>query len=85
MKVKKIIFCSMFFVIFVLPHYAQFKKHGPKFSGDLNLNSSYNISNFDEVFEYVILNYNESFILLNNPIIIFFIVAFFFQKILSWV
>lgn len=85
MKIKKIVFLSMFFVIFVLPHYAQYKKFGPKFSGDLNLASSSRISTFNETFNYVVLNYSDSLILLNNPIVIFFVVAFFFQKILSLV
>ena len=82
-KIKELTFLSMFFVVFVLPHYAQYKKFGPKFSGNLNLEKSSNISSLEDLLQFVVLNYHDSLLLLNNPIIIFFIVAFLFQKILS--
>ncbi len=83
MKLKKIFAVIFFSIIFVLPIIIQYFTNGPLLSGNDYIENRAFIQNFNDLINYLSLNVKDYLYFLSNPIFIFFIVAYFVQKIMS--
>tara|TARA_B100000927_G_C16230751_1_gene375316 strand:+ start:143 stop:406 length:264 start_codon:yes stop_codon:yes gene_type:complete len=82
-KTQKIITFFAFLLIYVFPHYINYRNNGIVFSGNINLKNSKNINNFENLIIYATQIFSESFYIFNNGIFLFFISAVIFQYIIK--
>jgi len=80
---KKIISITLFIMIYVMPFYLTYKKKGISFSGNINLENSVMINNWNELVNFSNNHFFLSLDLMQNGIFVFFISALIFKSIIN--
>ena len=78
-------FFILFFFFYIFPFYIQYKNKGIFFSGNVNLQKSYQINDIDRFFQFSFDYFFTSLNIFNNGIFYFFISALVFQLILRFI